>query len=91
VSQKSFLGYKISFLGLQLLPEQVAGQACPPPKTVSQLLSVLNFYQHFLPHTTSIQSPLHDVLSGPKVKGSHPITWTTAFITAFEERKASLS
>jgi len=76
---------------LQPLPERVADQACPPPKTVSQLLGVLNFYQHFLSHTASIQAPLYDVLSSPKVKGSHPVTWTTALITAFEERKASLS
>jgi hypothetical protein len=37
------------------------------------------------------QAPLHDVLSGPRVKGSHPITWTLELLKAFEECKASLS
>jgi hypothetical protein len=37
------------------------------------------------------QAPLHDVLSGYKVKGSHPITWTPQLHKAFEECKASLS
>jgi cleavage and polyadenylation specificity factor subunit 1 len=37
------------------------------------------------------QAPLHDVLSGPRVKGSHPITWTPELLKAFEECKASLS
>jgi cleavage and polyadenylation specificity factor subunit 1 len=37
------------------------------------------------------QAPLHDVLSGPRVKGFHPITWTQELLKAFEECKASLS
>jgi cleavage and polyadenylation specificity factor subunit 1 len=52
---------------------------------------MLNFNRRFLPHAVSIQAPLHDVLSGPRVKGSHPVTWTAALITAFDECKASLS
>jgi hypothetical protein len=42
---------------------------------------MLNFYQRFL----------HGVLSSPKVKGSHPITWTDIFVAAFNKCKASLS
>jgi hypothetical protein len=92
VPEISFLGYKISFLGLQPLSEWVANlQACPPPKTISHLLGMLNFYRHFLPHTASIQAPLHGGLSSPKINGSHPVAWTAALITAFEERKANLS
>ena len=30
------------------------------------------------------------VLSGPKVKGSHPVIWTPELLKAFEECKASL-
>ena len=90
----SFLGYKISSLGSQPLPERVAEfQACPPASTVSQLrrfLVMLNFYRRFLPHVASNQAPLHDVLSDPRVKGSHHITWTPALHTAFDECKASL-
>jgi cleavage and polyadenylation specificity factor subunit 1 len=52
---------------------------------------MLNFYRRFLPQTAAIQAPLHGVLSGPKVKGSHPVTWTEALLTAFDECKASLS
>jgi hypothetical protein len=95
VHEISFLGYKISSAGSQPLPERVADlQACPPPKTVGQLrrfLGMLNFYRRFLPNAASLQAPLHDVLSGPRVKGSHPITWTAALDKAFEECKASLS
>lgn len=49
----SFLGYKISSLGSQPLPEWVADlQACPPPKSVSHLrgvLGMLNFAWLFFP------------------------------------------
>jgi hypothetical protein len=52
---------------------------------------MLNFYRRFLPHVVATQAPLHGVLSGPKVKGSHPITWTPELVKAFEEYKANLS
>jgi cleavage and polyadenylation specificity factor subunit 1 len=94
VPEISFLGYKISPHGSQPLSERIADlQACPPPKTVSQLrrfLGMLNFYRRFLPHAASIQAPLHEVLAGPRVKGSHPVSWTPALHTAFDECKASL-
>ena len=94
VPEISFLGYKISSMGSQPLLEHVTDlQACPPPKTVGQLrrfLGMLNFYRRFLPHAATIQAPLHDDLSDPKVKGSHPVTWTDALVAAFNECKASL-
>jgi hypothetical protein len=52
---------------------------------------MLNFYRRFLPHAAATQAPLHDVLSGPRVNGSHPITWTPELLKAFDECKASLS
>jgi hypothetical protein len=52
---------------------------------------MLNFYRRFLPLASATQAPLHDVLSGPRVKGSHPIAWTPVHQNAFEECKASLS
>jgi cleavage and polyadenylation specificity factor subunit 1 len=52
---------------------------------------MLNFYTRFLPQAAATQAPLHDILSGPRVKGSHPITWTPELHKAFEECKASLS
>jgi hypothetical protein len=39
-------------------------------------LGMLNFYRRFLPQAAATQAPLHDVLSGPRFKGSHPIDWT---------------
>jgi hypothetical protein len=52
---------------------------------------MLNFYRHFIPHAAATQAPLHDVLSGPKVRGSQPITWTPELLKAYEDCKASLS
>jgi hypothetical protein len=95
VPEISFLGYQISSKGSQPLPERVADlQSFYPPKTVGQLrrfLGMLNFYRRFLPRAASIQPSLQDVLSGPKVKGSHPINWTNTLAAAFDECKASLS
>jgi cleavage and polyadenylation specificity factor subunit 1 len=52
---------------------------------------MLNFYRQFLPHTAVTQAPLHDVLSGLRVKGSHLITWTPNLHRSFEEFEATLS
>jgi hypothetical protein len=91
----TFLGYKVSAEGSQLLEERVANlQDCHTPKTASQLrrfLGMLNFYRRLLPHAAVTQAPMHDVLSGPRVKGSYPITWTPELLKDFEECKASLS
>jgi len=82
-------------MGSQPLTERVADpQACSPPKTVIQLrrfLGMLNFYPRFLPHAAAIQTPLHDALSGPKVKGSLPVTWNDTLVAGFNECKGSLS
>ena len=95
VPEISFLGHKISSLGSQPLPERVTDlQACPLPKTIGQLrrfLGMLNFYRRFLPHAASTQAPFHNILSCPKVKGSHPVTWTDSLLAAFSEWKAILS
>jgi hypothetical protein len=94
-SEVTFLGYKVSAEGSQLLEERVAHlQDSPPPKTVSHLrhvLGMLNFYRRFLPNAATTQAPLHDALAGPRIKGSHPIAWTPDLHRAFEECKASLS
>jgi hypothetical protein len=91
----TFLGYKLSAEGSQPLEEQVTHlQDCHPPKTASELrrfLGMLNLYRRLLPHAGATQATLHGVLSGPKVKGSHPITWTPELLKAFEECKVNLS
>jgi hypothetical protein len=52
---------------------------------------MLNFYRRFLPHAAATLAPLHDVLSVPRVKGSHLVTCPPEILKAFEECKASLS
>jgi cleavage and polyadenylation specificity factor subunit 1 len=52
---------------------------------------MINFYRRFLPDAAANQAPLHDALSGPKTKGSHPITWTPRLERAFNRCKESLS
>jgi hypothetical protein len=93
--QVTFLGYKLSVEDFEPLEEQVTHlQDCQPPKNASQLrrfLSMLKFYMRLLPHAAPTQAPLHNVLSGPRVKSSHPITWTPELFKALEECNASLS
>jgi hypothetical protein len=75
ISEIIFLGYKVSAKGSQLLERVTHFHDCQPSKTASQLscfLSMLNFYRRFVPH--AVEALLHDVLSGPRVKDSHPIT-----------------
>jgi hypothetical protein len=90
----TFLGYNVSAEDYRPLEKRVAQlQDCPPPKTINQLprfLRMLNFYRRFLPEAAVTQAPLHDVLSGPRVKGSHPIAWTPELHRAFGECTASL-
>jgi cleavage and polyadenylation specificity factor subunit 1 len=94
-SEVTFLGYRVSSEGSRPLENRVAHlQDCRPPKTASQFcrfLGMLNFYRRFLLQAAATQTPLHDVLSGPIVKGSHPIAWTPELHKASEECKASLS
>jgi cleavage and polyadenylation specificity factor subunit 1 len=52
---------------------------------------MLNFYRQFLPHATATQASLHDILTGPRFKGSHLITQMPELQKSFEECKASLS
>jgi hypothetical protein len=79
-SEVNFLGYKVSAEVSRPLEERVSLlQDCSPPKTASQLrrfMGMLNFYRTFLPHSATIQAPLHNALSSPSIKGSHSITWT---------------
>ena len=95
VPEISFLGYKISALGSEPLPDRVKDlQASPPPKTVGQLrrfLGMLNFYRRFLPHAAFTQAPLHDIFSGPKTKKTTPVTWTESLLQSFNDCKNSLS
>jgi hypothetical protein len=93
--EATFLGYKIFAEDSKPLEERVTHlQDCHHPKTANELrrfLDMLNFYRRFLPHAADTQAPLHGVLSGPRVKGYHTITWTPELLKAFGECKASLT
>lgn len=52
---------------------------------------MINFYRRFINHATEDQALLHDMLSGPKVKGSHPLSWTDDSLQAFEKCKSSIA
>lgn len=86
-TEVKFLGYKVSFSGIQPLDSKIqAIQEFPVPKTVKELrrfLGMLNFYRRFFPEAAAKQAPLNRLLSGPKVKGSHPITTTPELLEAF--------
>jgi hypothetical protein len=90
----TFLGYKISSEGSRPLEDRVAHlQTCSPPKTLRQLrqsLGMLNFYRRFLPQTAATQAQLH-ILSAPRLKSTHPITWTQELHKNFDDCKTSFS
>lgn len=90
----TFLGYTVSAKGTRPLDDKIKTiQDFPPPKTAKGLrrfLGMINFYRRFLPHAAEAQSPLHDMLSGPNVKGPTALTWTTEQSIAFEKCKTQL-
>lgn len=94
-SEVKFLGYKVSASGIQPLDYKVqAIRDFPLPKTVKELrrfLGMLNFYRRFIPDAATKQAPLNSLLTGPKVKGSHPVTMTPKLLEAFDSCKQSLS
>lgn len=95
VSEVTFLGYTVSTAGCRPLKDKViAIKDFPQPRTVRALrrfLGMLNFYRRHIPHAAAFQQPLNALLSGPKVKGSTPISWTPELTAAFEQCKAGLS
>lgn len=93
-SEVTFLGFTISGEGTRPLDTKIkAIQEFSPPKTVNGLrrfLGMLNFYRRFIPHAAEEQAPLHEMLSGPKVKGSQPLSWTSDLLKVFDSCKASI-
>lgn len=90
----NFLGYTISSEGTRPPPTKIESiQNYPLPKTAKGLrrfLGMLNFYRRFLPNIAQTQVPLHNLLSGPDVKGNTTLTWTPEQTTAFENCKSQL-
>nr|XP_021204760.2 uncharacterized protein LOC101740309 isoform X1 [Bombyx mori] len=91
----TFLGHEVSAEGIKPLPEKVqAIMNYPPPTTVKELrrfLGMYNFYRRFVPNAAKFQSPLNDILAGPKTKGTQSITMTPEQQEAFNSCKKSLS
>lgn len=91
----TFLGFTISEEGTRPIDDKVkAVQEFPPPKTVGGLrrfLGMLNFYRRFVPHAAEDQAPLHDMLSGPKIKSSTPLIWTEQQLATFRNCKSGLA
>jgi hypothetical protein len=85
----------LSAEGSQALEKRVTHlQVCHLPKTASKFrpfLGMLKYHTRFLPHAAARQAQLHDVLSGPKIKGTHPTTWNPELLKSFEECKKNLS
>lgn len=94
-AELDFLGYRVSAQGIIPPPSRVeALRNYPLPATVKDLrrfLGMINFYRRFLPQAAELQAPLHDVLAGPKVKGSTPVPWTPALEQAFQDCKEHLA
>lgn len=91
----TFLGYRVSGAGTKPLDSKVqAIQEFTVPKTVKELrrfLGMLNFYRRFIPKAAHLQAPLNSLLTGPKIKGSHPVVMTPDLLQTFEDCKTSLS
>ncbi|XP_056098696.1 uncharacterized protein K02A2.6-like [Rhinichthys klamathensis goyatoka] len=64
--EAEFLGHKVDAAGPHPLPHKVrAIQEAPAPTNVTELrayLGLLNYYNRFLPHLSTLLSPLHELL-----------------------------
>lgn len=52
---------------------------------------MVNFYRRFIPTAADLQAPLHDILKGPKAKGSQSVQWIPELEKAFTTCKESLA
>lgn len=90
-----FLGHNVSSTGIRPLLEKVQSiSEYPVPKTVKELrrfLGMINFYRRFIPSAAILQAPLNELLTGPGMKGSKPITLSPEQLDALESCKVSLS
>jgi len=93
-TEVKFLGYLVSSESTRPPPERVdALRQYPLPKSVQGLrwfLGMVNFFR-FIPKAADLQAPLHDILKGPRAKGSQSVQWTPELEEAFTACKESLS
>lgn len=94
-AEVDFLGYTLTERGTRPIDTKIKViQDFPPPTTVNGLrrfLGMLNFYRRFIPNAAGDQAPLHGMISGPKVKGTQPLTWTPELQAAFDKCKNSIA
>lgn len=94
-SEVNFLGYTLTEHGTRPMDTKVkAIQDFQPPTTVNgmrRFLGMLNFYRRFIPNAAADQAPLHTMISGPKVKGTQPLTWTPELQENFQKCRDSIA
>ena len=94
VSELHFLKHHVMQQGVSPLPEQVQViREFPLPSTLRQLrefLGLVNYYHRFIPHCTTILTPLNALLKSTATN-SRTLQWTTAATSAFEEIKDTLA
>ncbi|XP_035836073.1 uncharacterized protein LOC118484192 [Helianthus annuus] len=88
VQELSFLGHKISAVGVAPEPDKIeAIQSWPQPTSFTTLrafLGLTGYYRRFVPHYARIASPLTDLLKKPE------FTWTPDANQAFIELKTHM-
>lgn len=93
----SFASSRIQYLGHILSPDSVQPLSnnivtitnFPVPtsrRTVRQFLGKINFYRKFIPHSSSLLEPFHNLLHK-----NTPFSWTHSCQTAFDSVKALLT
>ena len=91
-----FLGHVVSPAGIQPLPDNIkAITDYKAPESITQLrrfLGLVNFYRRFIPHCSSLLSPLTDIFrnDGTKTGSNKQMTLTPTQLQAFRQVKEEL-
>lgn len=87
-----YLGFVVGRAGLRTDPDKVTAMVnFPKPKTTTEIkrfVGMCSWYRRFIPHFSTLMSPINDLLKGRK-KGQK-ITWTNAADKAFCDIKQEL-
>ena len=86
VNKFQFLGHHVTQHGVSPLPEQVRvikefPQPCPLQQR-QEFLGLVNFYHRFIPHCTTILTPLNPLLKSTATN-SHTLQWNPNATSAF--------
>lgn len=90
-SKLSFLGHLLTKSGIRRLPEKVDAIREDPKPTITKKLksfiAMINFYLKFLPHATTHQAKLEEMINGNKRNDRTPLFWSTDTENAFQQCK----